>query len=95
MQVKVHYISLVKTYTNKSQEDITLNENAPLAQLLDQIAQTYGKQFTQEVYDPNKKEMKTTFVAMINGVLMDQLKGTNTPLKDGDTIILMSLMTGG
>ena len=95
MQIKVHYISLVKSYTNKSQEEITLNENASLAQLLDKIANTYGKQFTQEVYDPNKKEMKATFVAMINGVLMDQLKGTNTQLKDGDTIILMSLMTGG
>ena len=95
MQVKVHYISLVKTYTNKSQEEITLNENANLSQLLDKIAEMYGKQFTQEVYDPNKKEMKSTFVAMINGVLMDQLKGTNTPLKDGDSIILMSLMTGG
>jgi molybdopterin converting factor small subunit len=95
MQVKVHYISLVKTYTNKSQEEITLNENANLSQLLDQISQIYGKQFTQEVYDPNKKEMKSTFVAMINGVLMDQLKGTNTPLKNGDNVILMSLMTGG
>ena len=95
MQVKVHYISLVKTYTNKSQEEITLNENSNLSQLLDQIAEMYGKQFTQEVYDPNRKEMKLTFVAMINGVLMDQLKGTNTPLKNGDSIILMSLMTGG
>ena len=95
MQVKVHYISLVKTYTNKSQEEITLNENSNLSQLLDQIAEMYGKQFTQEVYDPNRKEMKSTFVAMINGVLMDQLKGTNTPLKDGDNVILMSLMTGG
>ena len=95
MQVKVHYISLVKSYTNKSQEEITLNENANLSQLLDQISQIYGKQFTQEVYDPNKKEMKSTFVAMINGVLMDQLKGTNTPLKNGDNVILMSLMTGG
>jgi MoaD family protein len=95
MLVKVHYISLVKTYTNKSQEEITLNENATLQELLDTIAQTYGKQFTAEVYDPNKKEMKTAFVAMINGVHMDQLKGINTPLKNGDNIILMSLMTGG
>ena len=39
--------------------------------------------------------MKSTFVAMINGVLMDQLKGVNTLLKNGDNIILMSLMTGG
>jgi MoaD family protein len=95
MQVKVHYISLVKSYTNKSQDEITLNDDATVAQLLDRIAEIYGKQFTSEVYDPDKKEMKQTFVAMVNGVLMDQLKGVNTPLKDGDTIILMSLMTGG
>jgi MoaD family protein len=95
MQIKVHYISLVKTYTNKNQEDIALNENATVGQLLDQIANTYGKQFIQEVYDPAKKEMKSTFVTMVNGVLMDQLQGVNTPLKNGDNIILMSLMTGG
>jgi MoaD family protein len=95
MQVKVHYISLVKSYTNKSQDEITLNDDATVAQLLDRIAEIYGKQFTSEVYDPDKKEMKQTFVAMVNGVLMDQLKGVNTPLKDGDSIILMSLMTGG
>lgn len=95
MQVKVHYISLVKSYTNKSQDEISLDDNATVGQLLDQIANSYGKQFIQEVYDPDKKEMKSTFVTMVNGVLMDQLQGINTPLKNGDNVILMSLMTGG
>ena len=66
-----------------------------MEQLLNQIANIYGNQFKEEVYDPEKKEMKSTFVAMINGVLSDQLKGTSTPLKNGDNIILMALMTGG
>ena len=95
MQVKVHYISLVKSYTSKSQEEFTFSTNILLSELLDKIAEANGKPFTAEVYDPVKKEMKSTFVAMVNGVLMDQLKGINTPLKDGDSIILMSLMTGG
>jgi MoaD family protein len=95
MRVKVHYISLVKSYTNKSEDEFTLNENATIAQLLDQIARTYGKQFTAEVYDPTKEEMKSTFVVMINGVLMDQLKGVHTQLNNGDSVVLMSLMTGG
>jgi len=95
MLVKVHYISLVKSYTNKSLEEFNFPDETLLSGLLDKIAQAYGKQFTAEVYDPNKKEMKATFVAMVNGVLMDQLKGMNTPLKDGDNVILMSLMTGG
>lgn len=95
MQVKVHYISLVKSYTNKGQEDIAIPDNSTVAQLLDRIAEEYGTQFASEVYDPQKKEMKQTFVAMVNGVLVDQLKGVDTALKDGDSVILMSLMTGG
>ena len=95
MKIKVHYISLVKSFTKNSQDEFDLKESITLADLLDKIAEKYGKPFTQEVYDLAKKEMKSTFVAMINGVLMDQLKGINTPLKDGDNVILMSLVTGG
>jgi molybdopterin converting factor small subunit len=95
MQIKVHYISLVKSYTNTSQDEFELPNGTVLSTLLDKIAQDYGKPFNQEVYDPAKKEMKATFVAMVNGVLMDQLQGLNTPLKDRDSVILMSLVTGG
>jgi MoaD family protein len=95
MKIKVQYLSLVKSFTNRSQDEFELEEGALLSEVLDKIAAAYGKAFTKEVYDPNQKEMKATFVAMINGVLMGQLKGANTPLKDGDNIILMALMTGG
>jgi molybdopterin converting factor small subunit len=95
MQVNVHYISLVKSYTNTSQDEFTLPEKTVLSELLDKIAKDYGKPFTQEVYDPIKKEMKASYVAMVNGVLMGQLQGVNTPLKDRDSVILMSLVTGG
>jgi molybdopterin converting factor small subunit len=95
MQVKVHYIGLIKTYTNTSQDEFSLSNNTILSELLDKIAKDYGKQFVNEVYDPIKKEMKTSFVVMVNGVLMDQLNGINTLLKESDTVILMSLVTGG
>ena len=95
MQVNVHYISLVKSYTNTSQDEFNLPSGTVLSELLDKIAADYGKPFTQEVYDPVKKEMKASFVVMVNGVLMDQLQGIRTPLKDRDSVILMSLMTGG
>lgn len=95
MKIKIHYISLVKTFTKASQEEIDLKESAQLSDLLDKIADKYGKPFSLEVYDPAKKEVKSTFVAMVNGIHMDQLKGINTHLKEGDSVILMSLMTGG
>jgi molybdopterin converting factor small subunit len=95
MKINVHYISLVKSFTKTSQEEFDFTEETSLADLLDKIATKYAKPFTLEVYDPTKKEMKPNFVALINGIHMDQLKGINTPLKDGDSVILMSLMTGG
>ena len=95
MMVKVHYLSLVKSYTKTSQDEFDLKEASPLSELLYDVAEKYGRPFTQEVYDPTRKEMKPTFVTMVNGVLMDQLQGVNTPLKNGDNVIIMSLMTGG
>lgn len=95
MKVKIHYISLVKSYTKTSQDEFNLIEDSTLLDALRMVADKYGKPFTVEVYDPKAREMKSTFVAMVNGVLMDQLKGIHTCLKDGDNVILMSLMTGG
>jgi len=95
MKVKVHYLSLVKSFTKTSQDEFNLNEASSLSDLLCDVAEKYGKPFTQEVYNPAQKEMKSTFVTMVNGVLMGQLQGINTPLKDGDNVIIMSLVTGG
>jgi molybdopterin converting factor small subunit len=95
MRIKVHYLSLVKSFTKTSQDEFDVKEATSLSEVLYDVAEKYGKPFTQEVYDPEHKEMKATFVAMVNGVLMDQLQGVNTPLKNGDNVIIMSLMTGG
>lgn len=95
MRVKVHYLSLVKTFTKTSQDEFDLKESSSLSVLLSDVADKYGKPFTQEVYDPEQNMMKPTFVTMVNGVLMDQLQGVNTPLKDGDNVIIMALVTGG
>jgi MoaD family protein len=95
MKVRIQYLGLVKTYTNKSSEDLVLVDGAKLEQALNKIASTYGKDFTKEIYEPGQKEVKTMFTVMVNGIVMGQLDGVNTQLKDGDNIILMPLMTGG
>jgi molybdopterin converting factor small subunit len=86
---------LVKSYTHRSQDELQLEEGASLCHLLDKLAETFGKPFNPEVCEPAKKEVKPTFVVMVNGVLIAQLSGEGTRLKNGDDIILMPLMTGG
>jgi len=95
MQVKIHYLGLVKTYTNISQDEIELKEGAPLSELLDKLAAEFGKQFTQDIYEAGAKDVKAMFTVMINGIVIGQLNGVDTKLKNGDNVILMPLMTGG
>ncbi len=95
MRVKIHYIGLVKTYTNKTQEDLVLEDGTSLERLLERLAANFGKPFNPEVYDPAKREVKPMFMILVNGVVIGQLAGVDTKLKDDDTVMVMPLMTGG
>jgi len=95
MKVKIHYLGLVRKLTDQSEDEFELEEGASLSVILDRIAGLYGKPFKKEFYEPGLKDVKMGFVVTVNGVLMGQLRGVDTRLKDGDNIILMSLMSGG
>ena len=95
MQIKIQYLGLVKTFTNKIQDEITLETGATLSDLLKRLASEFGKQFSHEIYEEGAKDVKPMFTVMVNGIVMGQLNGVETRLKDGDKVILMPLMTGG
>ena len=79
----------------KKDEEFDIREGAPLSELLDKLAGLYGQPFKKEVFEAGLKDLKYGFVITVNGVLMGQLDGVQTMLKEGDNIILMSLMSGG
>ena len=95
MKNTIHYLGLVKTYTNQIRDQVDLDDDASLADLLYKLSSKFGKPFSPEIYDPEKKEVQPMFMVMINGILMRQLNGIETKLKDGDNIVIMPLMTGG
>ncbi len=95
MRVKVEYLGFIKNMLNKRLEEFELNDRATLQELLSRLSGLYGTPFKREVYEPCDKDVKSGFVVTVNGVLVGQLDGINTPLKNNDRIILMSLMSGG
>jgi len=95
MKVKVQYLGFIKNLIKRSEDEFELEEGASLSELLNQIAGIYGKAFKKEVYEPGLRDVKMGFVVTVNGVLMGQLQGVDTRLNKDDTVILMSLMSGG
>jgi molybdopterin converting factor small subunit len=76
-------------------DEFEFREGAILADVLAKTAKIYGARFQKEVFEPGDKDVKTGFAVTVNGVLTGQLRGVNTPLKEGDNIILMTLPSGG
>jgi molybdopterin converting factor small subunit len=95
MRVKVKYLGLIKNLINRSEDELEVKEGALLSELLNELAGIYGTPFKKEVYEPGLKDVKIGFVMTVNGVLIGQLNGVETQLNKGDSVILMSLMSGG
>ena len=95
MNVKVKYLGYIKNMLNKKEENFELIENAQLSDLLNKLAGIHGSAFKKEVYEPGLKDLKLGFSATINGIFIGQIGGLNAQLAEGDTIFLMSLMSGG
>jgi len=95
MKVKVQYLGFIKNLIKRGEDEFELEEGASLSELLGQMAGIYGRSFRKEVFEPGLNDVKMGFVVTVNGVLMGQLHGVDTRLSNGDSIILMSLMSGG
>ncbi len=95
MNVKIQYLGFIRNLINQSDDSFELNEGTSLMDLLNKLADKYGHPFEKEFYERGSKEVKMGFVVTVNGVLSGQLKGVETKLNNGDTVVLMSLMSGG
>ena len=95
MKVRVQYLGFIKNMLNKKEDRLELGEDSCLSDLLDKLVGVHGASFRKEVYEPGLKKVKTGFSVTINGRFIGQLGGLDAKLSDGDTVILMSLMTGG
>ena len=95
MKVKVSYLGYIRVMLGKREEEFDLNENSTLGDLLNILSQKYGEPFRKEVYEPGLQDLKYGYGVIINGLLMARLQGLKTPLKDGDQVILTTLISGG
>ncbi|MEM2319969.1 MAG: MoaD/ThiS family protein [Candidatus Bathyarchaeia archaeon] len=96
MRVKVEYIGHIKKIIQSgNEEEMEISEGATLADLLTLLSEKYGEPFKKAVYEPGGTDVKSNFIITLNGYLLNQLNGVDTKLKNGDHVILMSVVSGG
>jgi len=96
LRIIVEYLGYIKqTLGVNHEEQLEIEEGALVRDLLNILAEKHGEPFKKEVFQPGSVDMKPHHILSVNGILLNQLKGIETKLKDGDRVILMPVVTGG
>lgn len=96
MKITVDYLGSIKqTLEVKQPEQVRLKDDASLVDLLSMLSEKHGDAFKKSIYEPQDTDLKPYYILSVNGVLLNQLKGLETPLKDGDHLVFMPVVTGG
>ena len=96
VKVKVEYIGHVRNILGvEREEELDVSESASVADLLMILSEKYGEAFRKAFYEKGGSDVKSNFMVAVNGYLLNQLKGVETKLKNGDHVALMPVVSGG
>lgn len=96
LRVTVDYLGHVKRLIGVDQgEEVQLMENAEVRDLLLYLAEKHGEAFKKAIYDVSGGDLKANFIMTVNGLLLNQLEGVKTRLRDGDHVVVMPIVSGG
>jgi molybdopterin synthase sulfur carrier subunit len=96
LKVKVEYLGHIKNMLEtRREEEVEIQDGSSISDLLVMLSEKRGESFKNAVYEPGGKDIKSNFIATVNGYLLNQLDGVRTKLKDGDQVVLMPIVSGG
>ena len=91
MRVKVQYLGLIRSKIGKTGEEFDLKEDASISDLLNSLTETYGELLKNVLDFKKESALDPTFIVTVNGVS----RKPDAKLKEGDTVALMTLISGG
>ena len=76
------------------EKNIQVNDIADIGALIDYLCQKYDKPFKDVLFD-DKGDIRDYLKIMLNGEDIRDIDGFDTPLKDGDQIVIFQTIAGG
>ena len=96
LRVKVEYLGHIKNILgSRREEEIEVKDDSSVSDLLMMLSEKHGESFKRAVYEAGGKDIKSNFIATVNGYLLNQLSGVKTKLKNGDHVVFMPIVSGG
>ncbi|KAF5037663.1 ThiS family protein [anaerobic digester metagenome] len=80
--------------SGKKKQILTLPEGARVMEALEQLCQTYGSALEARIFNGDR-QLDRGIVVFVNGCVIFALAGLETPLQNGDTLLIFPPVGGG
>ena len=95
MKVTLHTILGIKDVVGQRLTEIELPEGSTIKDFLMYIRARWGVELASRLFHPDSVEVLTYVRIMINGQSINFLEGMETPLKEGDEVLILPPASGG
>lgn len=97
MKISVRFFTSLRDITSRKEERLEFpdNESVTIDKVLDRLAQRYGKDFIEYVYDKQTSKVRDFLQFLVNGRSILAFGGFKTELSDGDVLAIIPPVGGG
>jgi molybdopterin synthase sulfur carrier subunit len=95
MRVTLHTILGLKQVVGQRLTEIDLPQGSTVADFLVLLRQKWGDELSTRLFDPGSGDVLPYVRVMVNGQTIQFLEGMETPLKEGDEVLILPPASGG
>lgn len=95
IKVIVRMMGPLREASGSDEQELTLSRGANVSDALRGIFQARGGALDGLLQDPLSSDPTTNTLILLNGVEVGNLQGLETPVSDGDSLVLLAVTHGG
>ena len=95
MKVTLHTILGLKQVVGQRLTEMDLPQGSTIEDFLKYMKERWGDSLSSHLFDPDSGAVLSYVRIMVNGQTIPYLNGTETPLNEGDEILIIPPASGG
>lgn len=94
MKFRIKVFAAIREITKTREIESEVDNSITVRDAIKLMINKYGEKLAEYLLE-KKGEPKPAFLLLVNGVSIKELKGLETPLKDGDVLAILPPAVGG
>ena len=95
VRVRVRMMGPLREASGRSEEELNLTGDVDVSSVIRELVEEHGEAFKEALLDPLTQNPTIKTLILLNGVEINNIKGIDTTLFDGDHIVLIPVTHGG